>query len=363
MLKGLFVEDEVNTGRQWSFDFAKFLAIVSMVLVHTFIYIWDEDGLDQGFQYRLNNIYGGVLGAPVFMFAMGVGVAYSRCTDGHTMFLRGLKLVGMGYLLNAVRCLPQLALWRAGYGEQHYGWFVEEVNLFDILQFAGVAFMLFALLRWLKASPTAVLLVGLALSVFGTFVRNVDTGSTWTNLLCYPFVGIHVGNIWTSFPLANWFIFVAAGYWTGKLIRRCTDMDRFFAMVTPVSGFIFTVSMIYLMNNSAGMFSDESDDMFYYLTPFDAFVCIMGALLVAGVGHFIMPHEPRIIQNEVRQIATDVTRIYLIHWFFVCYLVGGFMDGVLDLYPGDLFLLLVALCILAASAWLARRKPFARIKI
>ena len=363
MLKGLFVAEEVNTGRQWSFDFAKFIAIVGMVLVHTFIYIWDEDGLEQGFQYRLNNIYGGVLAAPVFMFAMGVGVSYSRNTSARTMFGRGLRLLVAGYLLNAVRCLPQLLLWKAGYGEQHYGWFVEEVNLFDILQFAGVAFMLFALLRWLKSSPTVILIVGLVLSVFGTFVRSVDMGSTWANLLCYPFIGIHVGDIWTSFPLANWFIFVAAGYWTGKLIRRCTDMDRFFALVTPIAGFLFAVCMIFLMTNETGMFSDDSDDLFYYLTPFDAFVCIMGALLVAGIGHFIMPHEPHVLQNEVRQIATDVTRIYLIHWVFVCYLVGGFMDGVLDLYPNDLFLLLVGMAIMVASAWLARRKPCSHIKI
>ena len=363
MLKGLFVAEEVNTGRQWSFDFAKFIAIVGMVLVHTFIYIWDEDGLEQGFQYRLNNIYGGVLAAPVFMFAMGVGVSYSRNTSARTMFGRGLRLLVAGYLLNAVRCLPQLLLWKAGYGEQHYGWFIEEVNLFDILQFAGVAFMLFALLRWLKSSPTVILIVGLVLSVFGTFVRSVDMGSTWANLLCYPFIGIHVGDIWTSFPLANWFIFVAAGYWTGKLIRRCTDMDRFFALVTPVSGFLFAVCMIYLTRNETGMFSDINDDYFYYLTPFDAFVCIMGAFLVAGIGHFIMPHEPHVLQNEVRQISTDVTRIYLIHWVFVCYLVGGFMDGVLDLYPNDLFLLLVGMAILVASAWLARRKPFSHIKI
>lgn len=363
MLKGLFVKEEVNTGRQWSFDFAKFIAIVGMVLVHTFIYVWDEDGMEQGFQYRLNNIYGGVLAAPVFMFAMGVGVAYSRNTEGRTMFLRGLKLLGAGYLLNAVRCLPQLLLWKAGFGEQHYDWFIEEIYLFDILQFAGVAFMLFAVLRWLKASSTVILIVGLALSVFGTFVRSIDMGSTWANLLCYLFVGIHVGDIWTSFPLANWFIFVAAGHWTGKLIRHCTDVDRFFALVTPLAGFIFAVSMIYLISNSTGMFSDFNDDLFYYLTPFDAFVCIMGALLVAGVGHFLMPHEPHVFQNEVRQIATDVTRIYLIHWVFVCYLVGGIMDGVFDLYTGDLLLLMVGMGILIASAWLARRKPFSKFKI
>ncbi|MBQ9654536.1 MAG: DUF1624 domain-containing protein [Prevotella sp.] len=359
----LFSKEEVNTGRQWAFDFAKFIAIVGMVLVHTFIYIWDEDGLDEGFQYRLNNIYGGVLAAPVFMFAMGVGVAYSRNTSAATMLQRGIKLLVAGALLNAVRCLPQLLLWKTGYGPQHYDWFIEEVYLFDILPFAGVAFLLFALLRRLKASPTAVLLTGVALSVFGTFVRSVDMGSTALNLLCYPFIGIHVGAVWSSFPLANWFIFVAAGYWFGRLIRRCTDPNYLYALLSPVAGFLFAVCMIYLTTRQEGMFSDANDDYFYYLTPFDAFVCIMGAVMVAGIGHFLMPHEPKVVQHEVRQVATDVTRIYLIHWVFVCYLVGGLLDGVLDIYPADPLLLLVGMAILYASAWLARREPFTRIKI
>lgn len=359
----LFSKEEVNTGRQWSFDFAKVVAIVGMVLVHTFIYIWDEDGLEEGFQYRLNNIYGGVLAAPVFMFAMGVGVAYSRHSDALTMFLRGIKLTVAGCLLNAVRCLPQLLLWKAGYGEQHYDWFIEEVYLFDILPFAGIAFILFALLRWLKASDTFILLVGVGLSVFGTFVRSVDMGSTALNLLCYPFIGIHVGEIWSSFPLVNWFIFVAAGYWFGKLIRHCTDMDYLFALLVPAAGFVFTVFMIDLTTHEKGMFSNENDDYFYYLTIFDAFVCIMGAILVAGIGHFLMPHEPHILQKEVKQISSDVTRIYLIHWVFVCYLVGGILDGIIDFYPGDLLLLFISLAILALSVWLARCKPFTHIKI
>lgn len=95
--------------------------------------------LDDGFQYRLNNIYGGVLAAPVFMFAMGVGVAYSRSAGWSTMFVRGLRLLVADYALNTVRC--------------------------------------------------------------------VDKGSMGMNLLCYPFVGIHVSELWSSFPLANWFTF------------------------------------------------------------------------------------------------------------------------------------------------------------
>ncbi len=359
----LFNTEEVNTGRQWAFDFTKFIAIFSMVVVHTFIYIYGEENMDAGFQYRLNNIYGGVLAAPAFMFAMGVGVAYSRRSDAVIMAQRGLKLIVAGYLLNVVRSLPQLLLWQGGYGEEHYSSFLEELMLFDILQFAGFAFLLLALLQWLKASPTVVLLTGVALSVFGTFVRFVDMGSTWANLLCYPIVGIHVGDIWASFPLANWFIFVAAGYWLGKLIRRCNDLDRFYALVTPFSGFIFTVGMIYLTHRAMGMFAEGSDDAFYYLTPLDALICIAGTLLVSGVGHFIMPHEPKVLFNTVKQVANDVTRIYLIHWIFVAYLVGGCLSGIYDWTPNQFIALFLAVLILVVSAWLARKKPCSKIKI
>lgn len=359
----LFNSEEVNTGRQWGLDFAKTMSIVFMVLVHTFIYVYGEDNMNQGFQYRLNNIYGGTLAAPVFMFCMGVGVAYSRRSDAKTMFQRGLKLILAGYLLNIIRCLPQLILWKTGQGDIHYGLFQEELNLFDILQFAGVAFLLFALLRTLKASPTVILLVGIALSVFGTFVRSIDMGSMSMNLLCYPFVGIHVGDIWTSFPLANWFIFVAAGHWLGRLIRRCNDIDRFYALVAPIAGFVYCASILYMEHRSLGMFSDENDDFFYYLTTIDAFICIMGALMLAGAGHFLIPHEPKVIRDEVKQVSADVTRIYLIHWFFVSWLEGGILMGLFRIPFNDILVMLMSLVFLALSIWLARCKPFTFIKI
>lgn len=319
--------------------------------------------MDSGFQYRVNNIYGGVLAAPVFMFCMGVGVAYSRRSDARTMFLRGLKLIAVGILLNLVRCLPQLLLWKGGYGELHSEAFMEELFLFDILHFAGFAFMLFALLRLLKASSFVILLVGLALSVLGIFIRSVDMGSTSLNLLCYPFVGLHADYIWSSFPLANWFIFVAAGYWFGRVIRHCTDLDRLYAVLTPFVAFFFTAAATHMAMHAQGMFSEENDDFFYYLTPPDSMVCIMGTLTVVGVCHFFMPHEPRSVQNTIQKVSADVTRIYLVHWLFVSYLIGGLFAGVLNLKIHELVMLAIAVVILDISAWLARRKPCSLIKI
>lgn len=359
----LFSKEEVNTGRQWSFDAAKALAILFMVLVHTFIYVYGEENMVYGFQYRLNNIYGGMLGAPVFMFCMGAGVAYSRRTDAHVMLGRGLKLLVVGYLLNGVRSLPHLFLWLGGYGEDHHEAFFEELALFDIFQFAGMAFMLFALLRWFKASANAILLVGVALSVFGSFYRELDMNNTWLNLLCYPFVGIHSSVIWSNFPLANWFVFVSTGYWFGKLVRRCNDLDRLYAILVLGAGLFFAVSATYMVTHSLGMFTEVNDDFFYYLTPLDSLVCISGAITIAGIGHFLIPHEPHVVQNEVRQISTDVTRIYLIHWIFVSYLVGGLVSGILNLTFSQPVMFIVSLVILGISAWLARNEPFSRIKL
>ena len=118
-----------------------------------------------------------------------------------------------------------------------------------------------------------------------------------------------------------------------------------------------------MATHKTGMFTEINDDFFYYLTPFDTLVCILGAITMVGIFHFLLPHEPQKVQAGVQQVSTDVTRIYLIHWFFVCYLVGGLLDGVLGLTISEPVLLLIALAILIVSAWLARRKPFSLIKI
>lgn len=85
--------------------------------------------------------------------------------------------------------------------------------------------------------------------------------------------------------------------------------------------------------------------------------------MLSAVGHFIMPHEPKVLFDEVKQVAGDVTRIYLVHWIFVAYLVGGVFEGLYDWDPNQFVTLFLSLAILVVSAWLARRKPCSNIKI
>ena len=95
----------------------------------------------------------------------------------------------------------------------------------------------------------------------------------------------------------------------------------------------------------------------------DAMTMLQRSIKLVGMGHFLMPNEPKVVYDEVKQIASDVTRIYLIHWVFVSYLVGGVLDGVLHFKPHQFVVFFIGIVILVISTWLARQKPFTNIKI
>ena len=78
------VKDRINTGRQLELDVAKVFAILFMVTIHVHEemsvvnYYWARS--DNAFRFILEFL-GGPLAAPVFMFAMGVGMVYTKRRD------------------------------------------------------------------------------------------------------------------------------------------------------------------------------------------------------------------------------------------------------------------------------------------
>lgn len=95
-VKECFSKEEVNRKRVPEIDIARALAVIFMVICHVFIELnvrYDVLGLP------IDGILGGPFAAPVFMFLMGIGMAYSRHSDAKWMFIRGLKLLAIAYPL------------------------------------------------------------------------------------------------------------------------------------------------------------------------------------------------------------------------------------------------------------------------
>lgn len=356
----LFSNSEVNTGRQAAVDMAKFLAIVFMVVIHT---IEGGDGnVDSGAGFFLDRVTGGLFAAPVFMAAMGIGITYSRRTDAGTMLRRGCKLLIAGYLLNAVRALPVLALvWLKG-DVSYYAETVNELTTIDILHFAGMAFLLLGLLKYLKLGMWWTFCVAAVLSVTGHFVRTVDTGSFWLNLILSPFVGVDSEFVYSCFPLLNWFMFVVAGYGMGQLIRRCKDLDRLFLVVTPVAAIAFGAYTAYAVPNEWGMFGG-GPEVFYHMQLPELFICLVSVVFSLGISHFLAKLLSEKMMKGVTRISADITRIYIASWIIIMWLlyvpVTNYFEIELAIWP----LVGIGVIILVLSALLARVKPLSSLKI
>ena len=363
----LFSKEDVNVGRQTAIDAAKMVTILFMVLVHTFIYVFGEEELVVGFRYVLNVVLAGPFGAPVFMTCMGVGLAYSRRNDPHTMASRGVRLFTVAYILNLLRSLPYALLAWTGQGSEYADDALIELLGIDIFQFAGLTFLAMALFRKWNVKVPIIVLISIVLSIIGSFVRFIDTGSFVLNLFLSLFVGVHAGHIISYFPFCNWFIFVALGYAFGLLLRRCTDVKKFYSIVTPIAAAIFISYMVYAIPRRTGIFSEgifsNNDQYFFYLTTSGVFFCLMATFTLFGIAHFLMSAFSPTIQKDVASLANELNRIYLIHWIIVIWIVSVLLVEILNLHFTDLTTILMALLILCISAWLARHKPFNKIKL
>lgn len=356
----LFSYSEINTGRQAAVDMAKFFAIVFMVVIHT---IEGGDGnVDSGAGFFIDRIPGGLFAAPVFMAAMGIGITYSRHADAGTMLRRGGKLLLAGYLLNAVRALPVLALvWLKG-DDSYYAETVYELTANDIFHFAGMAFLLMGLLKYLKLNMWWTFCVAAALSVTGHFVRMVDTGNFWLNLVLSPFVGVDSELVYSCFPLLNWFMFVVAGYGMGRLIRRCKNLDRLFLLATPVAVIASGAYAAYAVPNGWGLFGG-GPEAFYHMKLPELGICLICVVISLGISHFLAKLLSETIVAGVTRISADITRIYIVSWIIIMWLLYVPVTNYLEIELGIWPLVGIGFVIMGISVLLARVKPLSTLKI
>lgn len=356
----LFSDKEVNTGRQMQVDMAKMFAIFFMVIIHTF-----EGGdadMETGLGYFFDSIAGAQFGAPVFMIGMGIGITFSHKSDAATMAKRGWMLFLAGYLLNILRALPFPILYGI-YGEEEY--VTETIHALtdvDIFQFAGMAFLLIALIKRLHLSMGWAGLLAAVMSVAGSFVHKVDLGCFWANLLASPFIGIDTEWVASDFPLINWFGFVMVGYGVGKILRRCEAPDRLNLIVLPVAALVYGGYAAYAVPRGIGMFSTDSTE-FYHMNSLDFIICVAAAMLAMSLCHFITHIISEKLMTAVTHVCADLTKIYIAQWLIIMWVVRAIMTDCMELQLGQWGLLVVGIIILLLSIGWARLKPLSKLKM
>lgn len=233
--------EEQGTPRLNNLELLKALAIISMILCHPVIRLGiHRTGYEKEFLFFLGDvIFGDYLGvAHVFMFAMGVGVIYTKNNAPADLLRRGVRLYLLGYVLNFCR----YGIYAVANGLIS-GVFEPETleALFgpDILQFAGLALCFTGVLKTQKLREGHMLAIGVMLSAIGTAIPFIDTGNFAFNWL----LGHLVYTTWESscFVFFNWYVFVAAGLLFGAILRRTENRNLFYQRLLIVSGCVMAV--------------------------------------------------------------------------------------------------------------------------
>ena len=209
-----YIVSPMSTKRIVFLDLARGLAIFFMIMQHAII------------MYAVNEGAGTILGdlvvlsgtapaAPVFMLIMGI--FFLRAQDMRTNVLRGLKLIGLGYLLNLVRfVIPTLLTgdYPASGPDSPLGLLMTV----DILQMAGLSLICMNLIR--RTRP----LIWLGLALLVALISPLLWQYAPRNPLLDILWGTHHN---VAFPFFPWVIYPLIGMYWGGLFNAAKNLVGF----------------------------------------------------------------------------------------------------------------------------------------
>ncbi len=315
-----FSNEVVNKGRQNEFDWAKAFTIIVMITVHVyeFLGVFDPEKVPlKGVFRNVLEFLAGPLGAPLFMFSMGIGILYSRNSTPAKMGVRGVKLLRNGYLLSFFKgTLPILVGMAIGMSSPIT--IADSLFLISILQFAGMAFFTIALMKKFKFSLPAMLTTSILLCIIGTNL-NTTTMQGWKQYILGLFF---VTNLRTSFPLFLWLFYPVAGMIFAYFLQRAIDKKKFYIWLFCISaaGLIITCIIYSLCGINLKSMYELYERHFYTQTVlhyiFTTFVIGM-AMPVYYLISEVVKAKP--VTAAVAYLGRNLDVIYIAQWMVVAY--------------------------------------------
>ena len=309
-VKECFSKEEVNRKRVPEIDVARALAVIFMVICHVLIELnvkYDIIGIP------VDSILGGPFAAPVFMFLMGIGMAYSRHSDAKSTLIRGVKLLAIAYILNFVRLtLPSLIAYGISGDYSFIADWPDKLMRVDILQFAGMAFLVIGLFKLLKLDWWWLLLFSVALLIAGPFLKDKATNIHWLDLFLALFYKTYH---FAFFPLFHWLILPVVGLKVGELYLHLENKLRFYLFTLIV---IFPISAAFeVVAYMGGLELLGPMTEFYFFTLLSG-VSLCGFVMawISLIGLVLMPIKNLHI-GFFTLLSRNVLSIYCIHWVIV----------------------------------------------
>ena len=352
------MNERINAGRQHELDYARGFAILFMIAVHCLETFAMNDKIEGTAYGTTIEILGSFTCATVFMVLLGVGIVYSRKSEPMMLAKRGIALFLAGYLLNVLRgAAPMLVSWKISGSDEWIPFIAMELVWIDILQFAGLAFIFFAIAKktgfgtpLLCVSLVSFEIINYLLKHYGFYVSDVMDYQNPTFVLA-AFSGLLWGTSEiSSFPFLSWIFYPIAGYLFGVFLinRNESQKKRLFFLTTALSAILLIATLFacWYLDIDYGW---ETDAAFYHHTILGHIVFGSAAFLMIGVIYYLSNYLPRLIKNTLERWSNNITEIYFIQWVLIGWIAvaTGF-----NLY-GVATTALITLAVMIASDYLA----------
>lgn len=318
--------------RVYAVDLARGLAVLFMVWVHALETYGTKTVIDSGFGFVIDFL-GSPPAAPVFMAAMGISFYYSRNTGLKHCAVRGGKIILLGYVLNILRNVGPVFV-ASIFSVNTYAALPESMKNYseiffeiDILQFAGLAYMMMALLHRLNINKYLLLFLAAVLAFVSPGLWGRVSPSPLANFFLDYLWGdkpsslLILGNL-VSFPFFPWFAYVLLGMFLGETLHNAKDLSKVFNWLGLVGGAVCLAGLIAILPNFEYHINDYYHSRPLFVLFASGFVCFWLYLC-----HLLVTKtRPTIINDVLYYWSKNVTVYYIVQWVLI--MVGAiFVTG------------------------------------
>lgn len=326
-------------------DFVRGISVLLMIPVHCMIIYSDTDTWK-------NSILGKIIqviecGSPMFLIAMGISFAFSKRQDFKTMIIRGLTILGIGYLLNGVRFLipmvffgglPELFLTANDRVQGDPANFIYFLLLGDIFQLAGLSVLFMTGMMQLTKNKNMYLILGLIIVALSRKFSGFRVEIIGFDYICDLLWGNQY-NVY--FPIFPWMSFILLGLFFGIGYREEKNNVVFVykKMVYYSIGFI-VLGLLLCMYNYEYHFGD-----YYHLGPGGSIMLMGIDLLLIWISHlFVKYSKPNKLYKLFYYSSKNVSSFYVIQWILISW--GMVLFGYSNRQTISLLFLIVSITLL-----------------
>lgn len=310
-IKELLSKETVNPGRQKEIDLIKAFSIIMMIITHCIEELFVYEGHLPS--VIIVDVLNRTIGASAFMICMGIGIVYAKSKAPKTYLQRGLSLLIVGQVLNLFRYALPYGIDYLVTGEETSRKLAFLVFSSDIMQFAGLTFLVLALLTYLHLSELMIFIVSVVLNVSGMLLSlRVDTGIYALDQL----TGLFVFTTSESyFPFFNWFIYPAFGILFGSILKRVNDKKRFYLFLLIPTGILTAIYyVVALFFDQPFLVSLKDAKNFSCVGIFDAVMQLFIVTFLISLAFFVTAVMPEKAEKAVRFVSGNINRFYCVQW-------------------------------------------------